>query len=574
MNSTAFLGSFSLSTFPIGIGLTAAAHAHLCNRSLTKTEEQRKHYLVLQSHSKADFVSQTLLDLNSLSEMLELVNVVLMQFPESRPRLRHRHESRRLRAHTKDRRSDTIKHNNGRRRSSQEDDDKSCSEFHERGSSGITEAPIVKSDEEKNEVHHSRRTSINYLGESSSSGLRRYRNLRHSRQPREIHRSNRSERKYWLSVADLEQWSRTYKALRHAQEAYMKTALHRMSRTQPFYFTLQNNLAFSFIITMLRYVTSTEKFSTLFSRYVPRFYRLRSWFKWGSLSPPSPLYIPWGYASSSNQGVEQGLTSISSTSSGAGTNPRFSSSVSAAFALLPLAPALFVSGIHFLAAARAQWVISSIQKENRRQAQFARRLSVLSTFLSIREKRLAWLAREIREFEIAEAERQEEEEYEDLCEDINENGDEIHEGDEGNVEEIGKRTNNSQGTTVTAESATTTSTGRPVRPRYLAQDAHSRVYSMLQDERSNVWPQDQSQNRTSPGGGNGSQEGTAQGHRHRQSDFETRLFMFAFGPDLENMDLDLFLNSSRERRRILRLEFEGMRDELTLFRNVTIRTKH
>ncbi|KAG0002218.1 hypothetical protein BGZ79_003382 [Entomortierella chlamydospora] len=222
--------------------------------------------------------------------------------------------------------------------------------------------------------------------------------------------------------------------------------------------------------------------------------------------------------------------------------------------------------MHFFAAARAQWVVHRIQKENRTQTQFLRRLSIVSIFLSIREQRLAWLAQRIREFEDAELEKQDEEEYEDVGEDVNENDNGDDEKNVGNGSEQTDRVHRPAITTGARSES-------PVRPRYLAHDAHSRVYSMLQGERSNEWPHDQFQSLDNTSSSNSGQNGTAPNQRPHPS-IDIRLFPFAFGPDLKNMDLTLFLNSPQERKRILRLEFEGMRDELTAFRDATVRSKY
>ncbi|KAF9164641.1 hypothetical protein BGX21_003439 [Mortierella sp. AD011] len=314
---------------------------------------------------------------------------------------------------------------------------------------------------------------------------------------------------------------------------------------------------------MLRYVVSNERFYTFFSKYTSRLRRLLSLFKWGPLSPPNSLYIPWGLASSRGG---QRMVSASSAGPDTMTNTGQGSSVSMAFALLPLVPTLFVSGMHFFAAARAQWVVHHIQKENRTQTQFLRRLSVVSIFLSIREQRLTWLAQRIREFEDAELEKQDDEEYEDVSEDINENDDG---GDENNTGNGSEQTDRDRRPVV----MTGIPSEGPVRPRYLAHDAHSHVYSMLQGERSNEWPHDQFQSLDNINSSNNGQNGTVPNHRPHPS-IDVRLFPLAFGPDLKNMDLTLFLNSPQERKRILRLEFEGMRDELTAFRDTTVRSRY
>ncbi|KAF9938600.1 hypothetical protein BGZ65_012552 [Modicella reniformis] len=73
-------------------------------------------------------------------------------------------------------------------------------------------------------------------------------------------------------------------------------------------------------------------------------------------------------------------------------------------------------------------------------------------------------------------------------------------------------------------------------------------------------------NNNNSSSGSGGQE-SFQLQPQRLQLLDPKILLLTFGPDLEKMDLQLFLNDSAERSRILRLEFEGMRDELLMFRD-------
>ncbi|KAF9282165.1 hypothetical protein BGZ68_006170 [Mortierella alpina] len=84
--------SLSLSAFPIGLGLTTAAHVHLCKRNIARAEKHRTQYLLQHNISQLDMLSQSLEDLNTLTDMIDDLNTVLERF--SGPRT-HRRRSRR-----------------------------------------------------------------------------------------------------------------------------------------------------------------------------------------------------------------------------------------------------------------------------------------------------------------------------------------------------------------------------------------------------------------------------------------------------------------------------------------------
>ncbi|KAF9409298.1 hypothetical protein BGZ94_002000 [Podila epigama] len=156
---------------------------------------------------------------------------------------------------------------------------------------------------------------------------------------------------------------------------------------------------------------------------------------------------------------------------------------------------------------RTQIVLDEIRKDYNDRLRFARRLSLLSAFLLIREKRLTWMVDEIKSYEEEQAQASE--------------------------NEVGHVMRN-----------------KIPRPKVLVQTSHQRVISLLHTERHN-----QGQQREL--------------HRRLPSVDPS---MFSFGPDLEAMDLDKFLQDPYERARIIRLELEAMREELLVFGKVIMKT--
>lgn len=167
---------------------------------------------------------------------------------------------------------------------------------------------------------------------------------------------------------------------------------------------------------------------------------------------------------------------------------------------LPLVPTLFVSGLHFVAYARTQFALNKIRKDTKEQVLFARRLSLLSAFLLVREKRLNWMVEEIKSYEKEHS---------------------------------------------TSEDGEYSSRNGVPRPLVLVQNSHQRVVNLLTGERNDRQRRE---------------------HHRRLPSIDPS--MFSFGPDLENMDLDKFLQDPFERAKILRLELEAMREELVVFGKV------
>ncbi|KAF9438157.1 hypothetical protein BGZ76_009447 [Entomortierella beljakovae] len=531
-----------------GLGLAAAAHVHLFNWSFGKIEAENAKFIHHETNSKIDCAAQTLLGLDSLSELLDLANAELLLLPESHSRSRGSRESGKSRLNQKDK-------NKGKAKVEIDATNSTASANHNQR-------------QDPSRVLNENLT--NYHGGASSSSTKRYSVQRHRRSSREVRRSTKRRLGCDFSADSLERWSDAYEALRKSQETFMKLALQRMKQAEPFYFCLLNDQAISVLlgsVTALHYVLSTERFSAFLSKCS---YRLGSFFNWSSLTPLRRLYIPWGLGPRRSIGAERVLETAIDVKSTSGVGPRANSYVSIACAFLQLAPTIFITGIHFFAATKAQLALYRIHKENQRQVKYTRRLSVISTFLSIREQRLRWLAREMREFEEAavdegQDEDDDEDEYEDIVHSLNDGP------DESNLEtREGCPERSDQGTSVSEMRPIPTPTiDNSVRPRYLAGDVHYRIFSLLQGGRGSGWPQNGSHGQES----NDNRNERLQSHQFRQANTSLQLLRGAFGPDLRNMNLDVFLNCPEERRQILRLEFEGIREELMLFRDMALRTK-
>ncbi|CAO3570898.1 unnamed protein product [Mortierella alpina] len=527
----------SLSAFPIGLGLTTAAHVHLCQRNIARAEKHRSRYLLQHNIAQLEMLSQSLEDLNALTDMIDNINTVLDRF--SGPRT-HKRRPRRPRHPGQPQNTTTDAH-----------DPAQCSlgNTSYEASPESTADPISKDSSKRfSDVLGSRESgpyddgddivpathadgpaaSEHRAGSSSGPRTRRHRC------------AGSSARIVDIPVEELEEWTKVYKTLRVSQEQCNGRTFEQMRRTMPSTFLLKNELVFSFLLssaTMLRFLCSTKGFLAFFAKHTTRLRSLVSWIPW-PWSPPSTSYIPWGLAPNSSQSTGQNMDALIS---GTANDPAAArtSGVSVAFAFLPLVPTLFVSGIHFLAAARSHWTLRNMQKDMDRKKQFIKRLEVLSLFLLIRELRLKWLVEEIEAYDADEALR---EQSEDNDEDAFVNS-------------------------ASADPSSATRTGSVDPPTLLAPGLNNRVYSLLQDRQGDLGSRPRNSNdrrRQQPPPRSGQQGSRSRTRASSDLKFST------FGPDLENMDMDLFLRDARERSRILRLEFEGMHQELTLFRGLLL----
>ncbi|KAG0300796.1 hypothetical protein BGZ98_008858 [Dissophora globulifera] len=541
MTSLAIPSSFSLANFPVGLGLVAAAHVHLVRDSLGFTAERRKTCSIFQTISKLENLARTFEDLESLTELIKIVDMVLQRFPERR---HHRHSRHSTRAHgtTRPKRRRDGKLSKSTRiggKEHKEGDDK-----------GKRVVPI--------ELDDATQPAYSLVDEGPSRLL--HPGTKHSSD--DFREASKEKLEVEVSREELEQFSSAYKALRESQLSYVEEVMKRSGRTYPLAMTLTYNAQLSFLLgslTMLHYIFSTGKFSVIYSRIAAWLPNVGSWLGRRAHVSPSPTSVSFIQQRVQAAASSGSRTGAADTGTGAASGSLSISSTAVAF--LPLVPTLLMSGMHFLAAAKTQWVIREIQNELQQERHYSRRLHVVSKFLLLREKRLEWLATEIKIFE--EAKRVAEESYEDL------------ELDDDDLDEQGD---------VPIEAAGSTSASPPlkrrVRPQNYTFGAHNAVYSLLLDQSKfdsfTRNRQDQmnalTQRRMHEESGRGEiqQEG---GNLESRRPAEWELFKFSFGPNLEDMDLSLFLNSRQERRRILRQEFEGMREELVLLRTTMLRSE-
>ncbi|KAF9211957.1 hypothetical protein BGZ59_007393 [Podila verticillata] len=491
---------FSLTSLPIGLGLTTAAHVHLFNRSLAKTQEQRQHYQVHQQLREIEMIVQSLQDMANLTEIVELLNITLEKFPDYHSgKARRRQKFKRVDPHFTTRKS-TVKE---RRRSvdvtntdvSLKGKEKATTQGpnnieHVNGETIKETTSIV----EPFEVIETKETveAAEAIGESSEPAIGKPK----SRTRGEGSTRSRRSKKYEpviITTDDMEQWIEAYKKFRLSQEECMKKSYEQMNSVDFSFFKLRNNLCLSFLlssVTIIRYITATASFP-IFSKYFPRLSSTisRIWTKVGQIPPPSSTTIPWRWSSSSSSNP------VSTGSSG-----NICTQPAVAYMYLPLVPTLFVSGLHFVAYARTQFALNKIRKDTKEQVRFARRLSLLSAFLLVREKRLNWMVEEIKSYEKEHS---------------------------------------------TSEDGEYSSRNGVPRPLVLVQNSHQRVVNLLTGERNDRQRRE---------------------HHRRLPSIDPS--MFSFGPDLENMDLDKFLQDPFERAKILRLELEAMREELVVFGKV------
>ncbi|KAG0352747.1 hypothetical protein BG005_007847 [Podila minutissima] len=329
---------FSLTSLPIGLGLTTAAHVHLFNRCLAKTKEQRQHYQVHQQLREIEMIVQSLQDMANLTEIVELLNITLDKFPNHHSgKVRRRQKFKRVDPHSvTTRKSTTAK---------------------ERRSVDVTADVSLKGKEKAT------------TQEPSNTGVE----------------NEETAKDTTIPIAEPSEPAETAKTVE--AEAVVESPEAAIGSSKSKSQTRGEESTSLSSATMIRYLTATASFPSVFSKYFPRLSSVisRIWTKVGQISPPSSTTIPWRWSSSSG--------SVSTTSSGnTSTQP-------VAYMFLPLVPTLFISGLHFVAYAKTQLALNKIRKDTKDQVRFARRLSLLSAFLLVREKRLNWMVEEIKTFE-------------------------------------------------------------------------------------------------------------------------------------------------------------------------------
>ncbi|KAF9329317.1 hypothetical protein BG006_007580 [Podila minutissima] len=382
---------FSLTSLPIGLGLTTAAHVHLFNRCLAKTKEQRQHYQVHQQLREIEMIVQSLQDMANLTEIVELLNITLDKFPNHHSgKVRRRQKFKRADPHSvttrklttaKERRSVDVTADvslKGKEKATTQQPSNTGVENEE-----IANDTTISNAKPSEPTETAKTVEAEALVESPEAAIGSSKSKSRTRgeESTRLRRSKKHE-PVIITTDDMEQWIEAYKKFRLTQEECMKKSFQQMNSVDFSFFKLRNNLA-----TMIRYLTATASFPSVFSKYFPRLSSVisRIWTKAGQISPPSSTTIPWRWSSSSD--------SVSTTSSGDTlTQP-------VAYMFLPLVPTLFISALHFVAYAKTQFALNKIRKDIKDQVRFARRLSLLSAFLLVREKRLNWMVEEIKTFE-------------------------------------------------------------------------------------------------------------------------------------------------------------------------------
>ncbi|KAI9240708.1 MAG: hypothetical protein BYD32DRAFT_484652 [Podila humilis] len=176
-----------------------------------------------------------------------------------------------------------------------------------------------------------------------------------------------------LSADNIDLWTRAYRELRLTQEQGVGKAVQRpiLQASGQTCVALKINFALSSILsasTLLYHVASTGKLAQL---VFPTAILARLIGTWSTQKQP-PI----------------------------ATGPMLSSSImTTGMLILPLAPALFISGIHFLAALKARHTLTQLANHHHTHKKHAKRSSFLGTFLLVRERRLNWLVHQIRSFE-------------------------------------------------------------------------------------------------------------------------------------------------------------------------------
>ncbi|KAF9351146.1 hypothetical protein BGX34_000760 [Mortierella sp. NVP85] len=541
MDSFLQAGHPSLAAFPLGLGLTAAAHIHLCQRTLHKATLKHDYCVQRQSSLNPDQFALTIAE--SMNQMVALVDDIILRFQDSLPRPRRRHDSGKTHSRrTRDRRNSLVtpkRTTTARFRDSRRVSEDNLPIFWTHSTPLSTKDVKGKGiattvlEEETAHQEGLLYTMPEESQEAEGSGLKRPKTARPPRQAGESFR--RKPTAVHVSVESLETWSNTYRTLRRIQERHSKNVFQRLIKSDPVFVKLQGNALFMFFlggITTLRHLITTTGFKSLVAKcsWIPGF----EWFTWANISPPRSSYIPWGLAQRSGKHVGTGggtsggtadVTAVAAAGRGGPNN----SNVSTAFAFLPLVPTLLVAGMHFVAALRTQWNIRQIEKENRRQTQYARQLGVMAMFLLIREQRLGWLAEKIRDFEEEEATKSRETKGGGGGDDNDEDFEDVP--DEEEAETHGPNM---------ADTAA-----------FINSLQHHEA--VREDYHNNTDME-------------GQEDGSSPPRRGRIQLVDPKVLVLTFGPNLEKMDMQQFLMNPMERNRILRLEFEGMRDELVLFR--------
>ncbi|KAF9898506.1 hypothetical protein BX616_003935 [Lobosporangium transversale] len=409
----------SVFTIPLGLGLTAAAHIHLCHTSLTHAYQQYQQHADHSEQWGVDILIQSLSDRALLSELVSLLDQTLQcvdgdeNHSMTRTSIRTRtgtstatRTGTRTGTRTRTRCSNnecthhqflqqlryarltpsrTISTSSVRRKTS-------CQANHDPATTNITPMP----------------TPVITTAHQDQQDSNRNESRRHD------HDQHATVAELNISVEQIELWVKACRELRVSQErglqktlAQMGTRTNNVIRPSPLN-TLKTNL---FVSLVLGVTTATCYFASKFSWQ----YLLTSQSCW-SLAHTIYLQLPRSLFSAStlvsiiqasistedanNDTSTNTSTSISivpttgSASTGAATTTTTttsSSSTSSSLELLPLAPTAFIAGMHILTALRLRWTLQTIKQHTKAQRTYVKRMRLLISKLFIREQRLSYL---------------------------------------------------------------------------------------------------------------------------------------------------------------------------------------
>ncbi|KAK3818118.1 MAG: hypothetical protein J3R72DRAFT_460360 [Linnemannia gamsii] len=318
----------------------------------------------------------------------------------------------------------------------------------------------------------------------------------------------------YISIKEIKQWIEFYSMFWKERGHMIQDFAQEIARTDVNYIDLRTNQVCTYLLSTaiaLRYALSTEPAARFMNKHLPRVYRFGSWIAQGLGVNTSAALKP---------------TQVSTLTGGTALGDTWGS------LLFQLAPTLFLSGIHFVAGVRCQWVIRRLQHDREPQLLFVKRLFVVTMLLNLRQSRLEWLLR------INEA-----------CEDFQRKREVAGDSREVGQDEI---------------DAAREPGCKPPRPsthdrlRILAEDPTSQVYALLNNTHDGLLFEFMNHNNNS-------------GDLSRPSPLQAE--QLSFGPDLERVDTAQFLGDPRERLRIMKLEFMAMKNELELFRELFVLPK-
>ncbi|KAG0231596.1 hypothetical protein BGW42_008747 [Actinomortierella wolfii] len=538
LNPQTWMGSmaqqrWSLNNFPIGIGLAAAAHLHMRNKFRAIADQQERGHLIRRNVLSLNQVLGAIDDLRDLDNAIQMLDKAIAELEGKRPQGKN---------------GDHLNRNPSRRQRMLDQRRKA---------------------RENTQFVHADDTS-NVVMTEIGNGIR----IEFSRVPRllgddtpwetdsdeeQSSLEDDSDKPYQPSqstmkrpMPDLAKWSSTCQELRKSRDASIEKTIRQVATFESLLVGLDKSYFSAICWTataIIRYAITTDPISNAVGRIIAGAHwvatRLKFW--------------------SSNSNVR-------STSSAA-TAIALKLQHSTSFLFLPLVPTILISGMHFMVAARARWIISKIQRTYRESMIIAKRHSIAATLLSIRQERLEWLQKEIEAFERAEERGAQTDRRDGSQSGSSATDDSNSTGSRNNTNNNYINNNNNRHHPT------------PDRRVQLAiEQFNNAVRAGLRTTLGSSPNNDHSRQRTSSSGARSdtnlptatATSSTSSNSTPDLADRTGRHYVLKnpgiqmLGPDLFTMDLEAFLRDPQERRRILRLEAKAMRTDLRLMRKQVI----